>query len=105
MRNARDLSVPMYVPKSKTTSLLPYHIRKIIQYKNYMCRLDNRLLNGYYKKHNRRKINQLCDQIRFQISKHLDTVWDKKLLKIDNPYSNLWKLFRSLKPKSTNLSS
>lgn len=95
---ARDTRVPTGV-YSDNPRKLPYHIKRAIRHRNALRKRDQP--PGDLKRYVRSLINRLQVSIRELITKHQDTIWNEKLSKVENANSDLWRLTRSLKPKST----
>lgn len=99
---ARDSSVPLGT-HSCDMSTLPSPIRRLIRYKNYLRRVDHSLPKGHHKTYIRQTINNICNLIKTNIRKHLDDMWNKKLSRVDNPSSDVWKLCKTIKPKACEI--
>lgn len=102
--DARDSSIPSTTAGfSDTPTKLPRYIKKIIRYKNYLRRIEQKLPSGYLRRLNRSNINTLQALINSNIRNHLDNVWNAKLAKVDNPSQDIWRVTKSLKPRSANI--
>lgn len=97
--SARDAEVPTGVFQDSPCRL-PYYIKRLIRYKNNLRRQEQKLPRGVLKRHLRNLINKLQVSVRYYITKHHDKVWNNKLAKVNNVNSDLWRITRSLNPKS-----
>lgn len=98
---ARDKFVTAKQPIN-TNNVLPSYITKIIKYKNFLRRKEQKALTAD-KRHLRSAINYLQKLIKLHIVKYQDTLWNSKLSKVDNPGNDLWRLVKTLKPKSDTI--
>lgn len=96
---ARDRFVPK-VKISDSPTPLPRFIKKLIRNKNRLRKHDQRETNPNVRRSLRTAMNNLQEQIKIAIQAHNDKTWNKKLSKVDNPSSDIWKLVRSLNRKS-----
>ncbi|VVC95556.1 unnamed protein product [Leptidea sinapis] len=98
------LAAKEYAVPTAMTSLqppkLPRCIFNMIKYKIYLRRMDYKLPSGN-DKYIRSIINRLCHLIKYNVRIHLDNTWNHELAKVDNPSADLWRITKSLKPKST----
>lgn len=79
---------------------LPWCIRRLIQFRNRLRRDLIGTIDQNDRKAIRREINSLQNVIKMKIQRHVDTVWNKRLAKVDNPCHDIWRLVKTLKTKS-----
>lgn len=101
LTDARDTFIPSKVHEN-TCLKLPNYIAKMIKYKNYLRRKEQKALLAE-KRRLRATINKLQYLINLSITKHQDKIWNSKLSRVDNPTNDIWRLAKSLKPRSDSI--
>lgn len=100
---ARDSAVPL-ITLSNTPKPLPRKIKRLIKFKNKLRRYDQLENDPIARKSIRTQVNYLNKNIKTGIKEHNDKIWNDKLRRVDNPSSDLWRLAKSMKLKSTTSS-
>lgn len=100
--DARDLTVPK-ISFSYNKLKLPRRIKSTIRLKNNLKRQTLQEENCKLKKQLSRQVNQLQRQISSTIKAHNDALWNKRLARVDNPSSDIWRIVRSLNHKQISI--
>ncbi|CAG9136156.1 unnamed protein product [Plutella xylostella] len=91
-----------FVPTGKLNNhnkTLPREIKQTIKIKNRVRRLMLKEDNQNVRSSLRTTFNSLNHNIRRGIRELQDKIWNKKLSKVDNPSSDLWRLAKSIRSK------
>lgn len=91
-----------FVPTGKLNNhnkTLPREIKQTIKIKNRVRRLMLKEDNQDVRSSLRTTFNSLNHNIRRGIRELQDKIWNKKLSKVDNPSSDLWRLAKSIRSK------
>lgn len=99
---ARDRFVPTGTKQLQQVKL-PRKIKRIIKHRNFLRRIEQNSVNPIEKRSIRNNINQFQTLIQNEIQSHLDKIWNQKLAQVDNPSSDIWRLAKSLRNKSTGI--
>lgn len=100
---ARDVAVPQ-TTVSNAPKPPPRKIRRLLKFRNRLRRDDQKETNPTSRKCIRTQINYLNKNIKVGFKNHNDQTWIKKLSKVDNPGSDLWRLAKSMKsPTATSI--
>lgn len=101
LTDARDKFIPCKAHVN-TSIKLPNYIAKMIKNKNQLRRKELKVSLAE-KRLLRSAINKLQHLISLAITKHQDKIWNTKLSKVDNPSNDIWRLAKSLKPRSDSI--
>lgn len=90
------LQIPLFIK-------LPYRIKSLIRYKNYIRRIEAQCNNLALKKRLRYIINLTQFLIHICVRHHNDKIWVSKLKKVDNPSADIFKVTKQLKSKTESI--
>lgn len=98
--SARDISIPTTTLKPWESSL-PRCIKRKIKHKNQLRRYFAKETDSAIRNTLNCEVKKLKLNINSALKTHQDEQWNRKLKRVDNPSSDLWRLAKGLKSTST----
>lgn len=96
---ARDSTVPVSTLKPWESSL-PRNIKRKIKHKNQLRRYSAKETDSTFRETLKLEIKKYQYEINAALKLHGDEVWNRKLRKVDNPGTDLWRIARGLRSNS-----